>query len=89
MLTHTKIINGPSKLDLMLALFVRNDDLTSRMVSFHTEPGTNYSVTINGISLEDGSRESFLFSGYINLYTEKVRGWYNTQTRRGWIEGSK
>ncbi len=53
-------------------------------------------VTVDGLLREDGSGEKWLFEGYALLTkvlripgipdSAKVKGYFNTQTRKGWIE---
>jgi hypothetical protein len=90
-----KIIKGPSKFDLMVALFDRRgNNGNPHVVTFTTEWNTVISVTITGMSLEDGSGESWLFEGYAtekrhltDTKSEKVSGrvsgWFNTERRTG------
>ncbi len=91
-----KIENGPSKFDLMLALF-DNTTQEPRPVIFKLEGGdnlSNQSFIINGLERESGSGEDWNFSGFVWLdrirriseKTKGVHGYFSTQTRQGWVE---
>ena len=50
-------------------------------------------VVINSLSWEEGSGESWVFEGYCRTnigqpqnWTLKVKGWFRTTDRRGWID---
>lgn len=92
------IIQGPPKFELMLALFDRKV-VNTRSVEFKLAGGNNISahVVINGVEVEDGSGESWIFKGYvrrISMHPEEsvppppsnCYGFYRTDTRKGWIE---
>jgi len=90
------ITNGPSKWDLMLALF-DGDVRHRRTVTFSLEdpapqcdhPGIpDLDFVINGIQREDVSGELWLLEGYYPGFNRNrpMRGCFNTQTRRGWLE---
>lgn len=83
------IEDGPSKFDLMLAFF-DNTASKTRTVCFGLT-GLNNAYTeanITGLDFEDGSGDSWLFRGYTKLgdLQYKVKGYYSTKTRKGWIE---
>lgn len=90
------IIQGPSKFDLMLALFDRKVN-NPRHVDFKLSGGnvTTF-VVINGVEVEDGSGENWIFKGYAKNATATDHqgaktsstcfGFYRTDTRKGWIE---
>ena len=88
MTTHHDIHQGPPKFDLMLALFDRNPN--TRNVDFRIGGDRNVTtlVIITGVELEDGSGESWIFKGYVQntSMSKQCRGWYRTDSRRGWIE---
>jgi hypothetical protein len=95
-MTHQEIrydiTNGPSKFDLMVALFKKNE-----MVQFSIKSPAVFrdtkvvEIIINGIACEDGSRESWLIEG---MYAEptypnhlrRFEGYYNSRTRIGWLK---
>lgn len=85
------IQNGPSKYDLMLALFERSAS-NPRPVTFilNATPeakwasGYRLTVHITGVSIEDGSGQSYCFEGQTDKGT--VKGWFRTDTREGTIE---
>lgn len=84
------ICDGPSKYDLMLALFERKK--------------VNFSVAVYGvrrsfvghiaeIKAEPGtSREDWLFTAFLCMadrmigVTEEVKGYYSVRTRSGWVD---
>jgi len=84
MTTRHIIVNGPSKFDLMLALF-DGDNTKRRLVKFDrpadTRPAVNdatpvakplvvyvFDICINSIEREDGSGERWLFGGYYLIF---------------------
>lgn len=95
------ITNGPSKMDLMFSLFDsdRRDGKTAIFeVIESNESGQRITtdfeglrIRINGVSHEDGSGESWCFSGYIvgpsrkDLNFGRVQGWFRSSNRSGWL----
>jgi hypothetical protein len=84
-----KITHGPSKFDLMLALF-DSPSPNFRHVVFHIEGGMMFEANINGVEKEDGSAESwnFVATGRTDArsdYWMSVQGYYNTISRKGVI----
>ncbi|MHB0978223.1 MAG: SH3 domain-containing protein [Minisyncoccota bacterium] len=84
-----KIIYGPSKFDLMMALF-DNTATAPRQVSFQPESGMEaLSIHLLSIGREDGSGESWLLEGIVfwpdRLSDRKVRGYFSTQRRTGYL----
>lgn len=93
MATQFTIISAPSKWELMLALF----DHKHHSVSFrlYSKNGIsslghpNFQVEIRGVSLEDGSGESFYFNGYHQVesgHSQSVKGWFRTSDRKGYLQ---
>lgn len=89
-----KIVNGPSKMDLMLAMFDSSfPNHRSVVFNFENEGASNFKASapchISMVEKEDGSGESFNFEGtlsYDNFRTGKrVRGCYNTMRRTGFF----
>lgn len=81
-----KIVQGPSKFDLMIGLF-DGKSKDQKLVYFHTElHGQNFQhfVRLNEVTREDGSGESWCFKGVCN--NSQVRGWFRTDKREGWLE---
>lgn len=92
------ITDGPSKWDLMLALF--DGDAQHRRWHVFTvsdpqasprEKTSNLGmpILVNGLAREDGSGENWLFNGEWDdgtIAQNKVRGFFSTKTRKGWIE---
>lgn len=88
--TNVCIINGPSKWDLMLAIF----DSTSsnpRVLTFEITDDSidEVEVRINGVRREDSSGESWSMSGRLGPVSDTVKIYFNTQTRKGRMELSK
>jgi hypothetical protein len=79
---NVRIVNGPSKWDLMLGLFegkkveftveTTKHDYTSKNV-FITHPKNIFHVQVNSIEAEDGSRESWNITGGIVGITQWCR----------------
>jgi len=80
-MTHVRIVNGPSKFDLMVSLF-DGDCNHRREVKFHTERpeksphrsglmdypimvNTYPAIVINGIERESGGGENWNFQGFL------------------------
>lgn len=100
------IVGGPSKYDLMLALFDRSAN-RSRPVTFSGKlvvgtagsgsgsgvtwepmfgkPVAKLEIHILGVSLEDGSGESYCFTGQ-SEDGRHWKGWYRTDDRHGRME---
>ena len=82
-----EIVNGPSKFDLMLALFDGNCD-HRRIVDFTLlspqKEHKTFSCIINDLKREDGSGESWLFAGYFGV--NPLHGYFSTKHRKGWIK---
>jgi hypothetical protein len=84
------IVAGPSKFDLMLALFDGTIE-HHRCVEFEFNTTPRMTVKtkflVSSVQREDGSGESWNFEGslsYDNFCTLKnVRGYYSTKTRTG------
>ena len=80
-----KIVRGPSKFDLMIALFHVCGNGRHPLAFKVNGRKLEVLVTINGVSREDGSGESWCFQGY-SQPNKHVKGWFRTDTRRGQIE---
>lgn len=89
-----KIVNGPSKFELMLGLLDWKPK--HRLIGFTLEGGIRIEMWIQGISAEDGSGESWnlLFTGRIPEHLQEraatpsgsfptLNAWYRTDTREG------
>lgn len=59
------LVDGPSKFDLMLALF---DKDKGRKVSFTDEHGMKYEASISMVESEDGSGESWNLKGSTTIW---------------------
>lgn len=84
----TQIVNGPSKRAFFRALSESWTDRTQN-VEFQLEDGRRIIATVNQIGRRSLDGESFSFEGqqwpqdYI-----RVKGEYNTHSRKGWVEFS-
>ncbi len=83
------IVGGPSKFDLMLALFDSKFP-NFRTVIFHLEGGAQFEGNITGVQAEDGSADSWNFTATGRLDTKRnefahVSGYYSTYRRSGTI----
>ncbi len=89
-----EITDGPSKFDLMLALFDGNCE-HRREVVFNLRAGKSTStlavidsvVVIDSVTREDGSGESWNFEGRVVDFVgnPKIIGYFSTRTRKGWV----
>jgi hypothetical protein len=95
MTNENKIVNGPSKFDLCFAFFSMGNPGERRPIDLtvnHPEISTpvKVKVIVNSLEWEDGSGESWNFTGYAfhsPYFQDKVvRGYFNTRKRKGWIE---
>lgn len=79
------ITNGPSKLDLMLSL-VDGDSAHRRPVLFHVKK-EEFWVSIDSLEREDGSGESWNFTGrgrrYGSMVEGPIRGYFSSRNRSG------
>ena len=86
--TQSKITSGPSKFDLMLALFDRKGS-KPRIVSFTFEDQGvfPFQVIIEQVGIEDGSGESWMIKGaWVRGDIRGFEAHYRTDTRTGWIK---
>lgn len=96
---RSTITQGPSKFDLSIALFDRKP-VNTRSVELTLGDGRVVQLVINGVEVEDGSGESWIFKGYLRRIHPRPGhepstvpappsncfGYYRTDTRRGWLE---
>ena len=85
-MTHN-ITNGPSKFDLMIALFHQKGVWEERNhhLRFETEEGRTVWLTIlKEVGLVDDSHENFFLKGYTD--GKKVEATFDTRSRKGVIE---
>jgi hypothetical protein len=87
---------GPSKFDLMLALFDRKS-VNTRKVEFQTGANKSYTASISMVRAEDGSGDSWIIEGHAaeSVISQKrfpipnpgfeFSGYFNTATRKGHI----
>jgi hypothetical protein len=62
--------------------------LVDDMLAARGPTTSTFALTLNGVKLEDGSRKRFMFEGYGAEHQKglRVRGYYDIETRSGWIE---
>ncbi len=83
----TQIHNGPSKWDLILALFDSSPNGKRRAVFFQSEDGDEVEVVIQTVKCNQSS--DYVFAGWIreslvaNIVNKYVVGNYNTQRGKG------
>ena len=92
-LYRSLISEGPSKFDLMLALFDGDVHNRRKIIFTITDEGKIRSypgkTTINCVTRESGDGENWLFEGLGETAlceTIEVHGYYSTKLRTGWIE---
>ena len=85
MTTQITIVDGPSKFDLMTALFVWKPERLK--VMFVAENGDTYKATIRGCEAEDGSGECWIIRGYSAKGDSQIawpfEGFFRTNSRKG------
>ena len=87
MTTQINLVNGPSKFDLMAALFVWKPN--RNWVKFQADDGSTYEALINACEAEDGSGECWIIRGVAHNNTQGGRankhfkGFFRTNTRKG------
>ncbi|HUQ30167.1 MAG TPA: hypothetical protein VM103_01465 [Candidatus Paceibacterota bacterium] len=88
MTSHVQIVNGPSKFDLMLALFEWKPNRP--LVMFKTEGGKLLEASVTSVEAEDGSGESWNIEGYVGTerarkehQATRFRAYFRTDSRRG------
>lgn len=91
MAIHCRIVDGPSKWDLVLGLF-DNTMSNPRSVTFTLDNGTTLEVVLNEIERKSGSGEDWCFKGGPRPFPwsrEKERpfrtvgGYFDTRRRKG------
>lgn len=79
-----RIVNGPSKFDIMLALFDRTGD---RKIEFKVQDGRKMTVRIYGV-LTHGYEETWEITGFTSIvsgvWTEAYKITFRTDKRRGY-----
>lgn len=97
-LVTLKITDGPSKFDLMLALFDRsvvNNVANRRRVVVRADNGFKYQLHISGVCVEDGTGDSWKIKGQGQRVSRKdaipfphfdFNGSFHTNTRHGSLE---
>jgi hypothetical protein len=88
-----QVTGGPSKFDLMLALFDRSDGIRKVTFRIQHEAYPPVVVVIHEVGLEDGSGESWLFKGKTVKSKDcpvcrNVIGYFHTIHRTGTIQYS-
>lgn len=95
---HYLIIEGPSKMDFMLAIFDGGPNnrrpVVFRLVDPDPHPDSQLqdeltSFILDGAEREDGGGENWIFKGFYHLgKVSKIpaHGFFSTSMRRGWME---
>lgn len=83
------IVDGPSKFDLMTALFVWKP--TRPWVTFRLADGRRVQASIVAVSAEDGSGESWNLEGNLAVSepggpSRRFRAYLRTSNRTGWMQ---
>ncbi|MFA6105284.1 MAG: hypothetical protein WC725_01640 [Patescibacteria group bacterium] len=89
MATQVNIVDGPSKFDLMLALF-ENRTRPPKTLYFRCQRDDKMktfllSVNITSLTREDASAESWKFEGCFTSTQRPVSGQFRTDTRKGYV----
>ncbi len=82
------ISNGPSKYDLMIALFEPRGANT-RTVEIMMEDGSLHVASVSKVEIEDGSGEKFMIVGYVwgdDNSRRPYYGYFQTNKRTGWLK---
>lgn len=88
-MNQIKILSGPTKFDLMMALMEPSIGPARRHVVLILEGDRNgrseIKAAINGIELESGCGKRFLLKGYALGIEKKFSAYYDTTTQTGGI----
>jgi hypothetical protein len=80
------ITAGPSKYELSCALFLKPRNENAFPVTFTLEGDEKLEISsILGVAVEDGSRESWLVTGYVKGFSKHVTFYYETRRMTGTI----
>ena len=88
MTSDINIVNGPSKFDLMTALFIWQPQRPE--VEFTAENNAVFPAIINALESENGSGEDWIIRGFATYGNSgnsrlKFTGYYSTRARKGWL----
>jgi len=93
MATSFRIVSGPSKFDLMAALFSRSGAWThgTQLVEFTYQDGDGnpkkIKTSVTQVGAEDGSGESWMLEGNVNdEHLTVYKAHFRTDNRHGCIE---
>ena len=78
------IVDGPGKWDFVVGLFER--DRHFHFTIHGKRPKDVLVIDLRSASMEDGSKNRWLITGYVVDYGVTFKGYYDIQTRKGWIE---
>ncbi len=93
--TKLTVVDGPSRQNLEHSLFVHPERVK---VQFIDASGKAYIAVVNGGTMEDGSGDSWIISGYLyskdefdalgpnalrRINSRQYEGYFNTATRKG------
>ncbi len=97
---HYTLVKGPSKFDLMMALFdQKGNGGKPHYVTFEADDGQKITAKIQSVGIEDGSGESWIIEGVV-MSTQRptgrrpmkvshqfdFTGYFQTERRRGWLK---
>ena len=94
------ITHGPGKWDLFIALGENTFEnphvvifqIDEKMITVTTDARqaasimTKVEICLNSLGREDGSGQKWLFEGFNPHSHQNVQGYFNLNTRKGWIE---
>lgn len=85
-----QIVDGPSKFDLMIALFHKPGNFGSQSPNFNDSPlgfksedGRWLQVFVRGVQMEDGSHESWIIMGHYAVGGGTFKAYFSTKNRKG------
>ena len=77
------IVDGPSKFDLMIALFHAPQNNRDEPLGFTLEDGRVLGVFLRGVEMEDGSHENWNLTGRLMSGDGSFKAWFSTKNRKG------
>lgn len=84
-----QIVNGPDLMKMIFSL-AEGNPTPRKTVTFINGAGTEFVLAITAMAQEDGSGNRWTFNGYggAGRFRGEMRGYFDTQTRKGWLEWS-
>jgi hypothetical protein len=100
---HYTLVKGPSKFDLMMALFdQKGNGGKPHYVTFEAADGQKITAKIQSVGIEDGSGESWIIEGVVICVAYRIgrhpttdreqfdfTGYFQTERRLGWLKPKK